>query len=104
MWLAPLPLWPLLLPLLLAAVEVDMATAEVSTQEVEALRQLHSSTGGDSWQWRDEASNGLVWNFTRDAEGAFLEDPCSSDWRGGAAGEPAVRDIGQQHVTWAHSS
>lgn len=51
--------------------------------EVEALRSLYLSTNGSSWNWEEESTNGLVWNFTSTNNSQI--DPCNTNnvtWQG----------------------
>jgi hypothetical protein len=57
-------------------------TAQVPDQEITALFELYHSTNGASWGWKNEFTNGPKWNFTKDDDGYFVEDPCSSGWQG----------------------
>jgi hypothetical protein len=73
-----LPLWAHLIVALLLTV-----TCQVSDEEITALFNLHSSTNGKEWRWKNELIEGPKWNFTKHANSSeYIHNPCSSKWQG----------------------
>ncbi len=45
--------------------------------ELNALEQLYDETNGNDWLWRDEAREGVRWNFS-----TLNPNPCTENWQG----------------------
>ena len=66
----------------------------VAFEEIFALLALYTSTLGENWKWQNEQVAGPKWNFTREANGNFMYDPCKSaapvsqTWQGITCSKP----------------
>lgn len=55
-------------------------TAVISTipdSELNALQELYISTGGENWNWDEQAALGTIWNFSQPDP-----NPCLQNWQG----------------------
>jgi Leucine-rich repeat (LRR) protein len=74
--------------ILMAVPPSSASSLSVPLVEMNALHELHTSTGGEYWFWRpNESESGARWDFTKNASsGEYLYNPCGSDvnleWQG----------------------